>query len=387
MKRNYLILSLALAAVSAYAFVNLQKAPVQFTENVIQSEKLTFRVDTIAKDLGVTWGMAFLPNGDILFTEREGTLRLIHDGQLDPKPIGGVPEVKAKGQGGLFDLELHPNYAENGWIYLSFASPAKPGEEGEGANTEFIRARLKDHELVDQQRIFKGSPNYETNHHYGARIEFDREGYLYLSIGDRGGRDEVQTRANYRGRILRLNDDGSIPKDNPFINDPTAKPEIFSYGHRNPQGLSMNPTTGDIWEAEHGPQGGDEVNIIHGGRNYGWPVITYGINYDNTIITEEFARKGMEQPILYWKPSIAPCGIDFVESDLYGAAWKGNLLVSSMKFQYLNRCEVQNDRIVHEEKLLEGIGRIRVVRQSPDGYIYVGVEGPGMIVKLVPIAQ
>lgn len=387
MKKIYLLLTISLAVLTAFAFVHLNNDLINGDDSLIESEQLTFRVDTVATDLEIPWGMAFLPNGDILVTERKGTLRLIQDGQLHPDPIGNVPEVRAKGQGGLFDLELHPNYAENGWIYISFASTAKPGEEGEGANTELVRAKLKDHSLVEIESIFKASPNYKKTQHFGARIEFDRQGYLYLSVGDRGGRDEVQTRANYRGRVLRFHDDGSIPKDNPFITDPTAKPEIFSYGHRNPQGMSMNPLTGDIWEHEHGPQGGDEVNIIKGGNNYGWPVISYGINYDNSILTEEFAREGMEQPVLYWKPSIAPCGMDFVESDLYGPAWKNNLLVGSMKFQYLNRCEVQDNRIIHQEKLLEGMGRVRVVRQAPDGYIYVGLEGPGRVVKLVPVTE
>lgn len=349
----------------------------------ISSELLNFTIDTIVTGVSSPWGMAWLPNGDMLFTEKTGSIRIVKNGKLHPDPIKGAPEVKAKGQGGMLDIELHPNYADNGWIYISFSSPAKKGEEGEGANTEFIRAKLKGHELVEHQSILKALPNYTKNHHYAGRIEFDKEGYLYLSVGDRGGRDENQTIKNYRGKVFRVHDDGRVPKDNPFVNEKGAVTATYSYGHRNPQGLAMHPVTGDIWEHEHGPQGGDEVNIIKKGSNYGWPTITYGINYDNTIITDEYQREGMEQPIIYWKPSIAPCGMDFVESDKYGK-WKGNLLVGSLKFRYIKRCEVQDNRIIHQETLLENIGRVRAIRQAPDGFIYVAVEGPGMILRITP---
>lgn len=351
---------------------------------VIESEKLSFQVDTVVSGLKVPWGMAFLPDGDMLFTERKGELYRL-TGEGEKIKIKGVPEVLAKSQGGLFDLELHPDYEENGWIYLSYAAPAEKGEEGEGANTKFIRAKLKDNTLVDQEVIFKASPNYDTKHHYGGRIEFDNDGYLFLSVGDRGGRDFVQDLSNNRGKIFRLHDDGSVPEDNPYVNVQGARPEIFTYGHRNPQGLAIHPETGEIWETEHGPKGGDELNIIRKGNNYGWPVITYGINYNGTIITEDTVKEGMEQPVTFWRPSIAPCGIDFVTSDLYGE-WKGNLLVGSMSFRYLERVVIEDDKVVHKEKLLENIGRVRCVRQSPDGYIYVAIEGPGMIVRLKPVS-
>ncbi|MEZ4829625.1 MAG: PQQ-dependent sugar dehydrogenase [Bacteroidia bacterium] len=353
--------------------------PIQ-APRTIESEGISFRVDTVLSGLKVPWGLAFLPNGDILFTERKGDLFVIHEGKLDPKPIAGVPEVNAKGQGGLFDLELHPNYAENGWIYLSYAAPA---ESGSGSNTAFMRARLKDHTLVDKEVIFRAKPDYETNHHYGGRIEFDNNGYVYLSVGDRGGTDFVQDLTNYRGKIYRLNDDGTIPPDNPFVGVPGASPETFSWGHRNPQGLTLNPMTGEIWETEHGPRGGDELNIIRKGNNYGWPTITYGINYDGTIITKDTVKEGMEQPVIFWRPSIAPCGMDFVTSDKY-PGWKNNILVGSMSFRYLERVQLEGDKVVAKEKLLENIGRVRVVRQAPDGYIYLGIEGPGMIVRLIP---
>ena len=361
-------------------------APTPPNTEPIKSEKLSFRVDTVASGLEIPWGMVFLPNGDMLFSERKGDLRLIHDGKLDPTPITGAPEVKVKSQGGLLDLELHPNYEENGWIYISYSSPAKEGEEGEGANTALMRAKLKDHQLVDQEVIFKASPNYKKYHHYGGRIEFDKEGFLYLSVGDRGGRDEVQNIGSSRGRIYRLNDDGSIPEDNPFVGQEGANQAMYSYGHRNPQGLALHPETGQLWEHEHGPKGGDEVNIVRAGHNYGWPAITYGINYSGTIITKDTVKEGMDQPVIFWRPSIAPCGMDFVESDKYGP-WKGNLLVGSLKFQYIKRLEIEGEEVTHQETLLEGLGRIRVIRQGPDGYIYVGVEGPGMIVRLMPVSQ
>lgn len=350
---------------------------------VIKSEKLNFTVDTVLSGLKNPWGLAFLPNGDMLISERGGDLLLFSNGKLHPDPIKGVPEVRAKGQGGLFDLELHPNYEENGWIYISYASPIQKGEKGEGANTAFMRARLKNHELVDKEVLFKASPNYKKTQHYGGRIEFDNDGYLYLSVGDRGGRDEAQSLNNYRGKVYRLHDDGRIPKDNPFVGQKNASPETFSYGHRNPQGLAIHPETGDIWEHEHGPRGGDELNIIRKGHNYGWPAITYGINYSGTIITKDTVKAGMDQPVTFWRPSIAPCGMDFVTSDKY-SPWKNNVLVGSLKFRYMQRVEIVNDKAVHREILLKNIGRVRVIREAPDGYIYIGTEGPGMVIRLMP---
>lgn len=353
----------------------------------IESEKLNFRIDTVLTDLGSPWGIAFLPDGSMLFTEKEGNLRLYKNGELHPKPIDGVPEVRYKGQGGLLDIELHPDYERNGWLYLSYSEPAQEGEEGDpdGGNTTFIRAKLQNHHLVNKEVIFNAKPNYTKTQHYGGRIEFDQQGYLFLTVGDRGGRPEAQLLSTYRGKVLRLNDDGSIPTDNPFLAQEGAHPEIYSYGHRNPQGMAMDPATGLIWEHEHGPQGGDELNIIQKGVNYGWPTISYGINYDGTIITEDTVMEGMEQPVTFWRPSIAPCGMTFVSNSQY-PQWDGNIMVGSLKFRYLARCEVQGNQIVHQEKLLEGLGRVRVVRQSPDGYLYIGMESPGMIVRILPIA-
>ncbi|RMG26743.1 MAG: PQQ-dependent sugar dehydrogenase, partial [Bacteroidetes bacterium] len=300
MKKSVWLLAIFMAFVSGSACLAQNGR-----SELIRSEKLNFRLDTIVTGLKVPWGMAFLPNGDILVTERQGRLRLVQNGRLHPEPIKGVPEVWANGQGGLLDLELHPQYETNGWIYLSYSGPAQKGEKGSGANTTFIRARLQNHQLVDQEVLLRAQPNYNRGVHFGGRIEFDRQGYVYLSIGDRGGRSENQTLNNYRGKVFRLHDDGRIPADNPFVNVPGAVKATFTYGHRNPQGLALNPQTGEMWEHEHGPRGGDEVNILRKGNNYGWPTITYGINYNGTIITRDTVKEGMEQPVLFWRPSIA----------------------------------------------------------------------------------
>ena len=345
--------------------------------------KVNLKVETAVAGLKSPWAMAFLPNGNMLVTERGGQLRLVENGVLNPEPIKGLPEIVSRGQGGLLDVTLHPDYAKNGWVYFSYSSPAKDGEEGIGANTGFMRAKLKGLELTDQQLLFKGKPNVETNHHFGGRIVFDKKGFMYLTIGDRGGQDEAQKLTNHRGKVMRLNDDGSVPKDNPFASQAGAMPEIFSYGHRNPQGLVLNPETGDMWEHEHGPQGGDEVNLIQKGNNYGWPVITFGIGYDNSIISADTAKAGMEQPVLYYKPSIAPCGMTFLSSKSAFKDWQGNLLVGSLKFNYLKRCIIKNNKLVSQETILENIGRVRDVREGPDGNIYVVVEN-GKILRVSP---
>ncbi|MCF6294099.1 MAG: PQQ-dependent sugar dehydrogenase [Flavobacteriaceae bacterium] len=334
--------------------------------------------EVIVPELSIPWGFVFLPDQSMLITEKKG--ELIHFKNGKKTIIKGLPEIKVLGQGGLLDIELHPDYATNGWIYISYASP---DGEGEGANTVIMRCKLKDDTLIEKQTLYKASPNSKRGQHFGSRIEFDNEGYLYFSIGDRGNRDKnPQDITRDSGKIYRLNDDGSIPKDNPFVNEANAKKAIYSYGHRNPQGMVLHPETGELWTHEHGPRGGDEINIIKAGKNYGWPLISYGINYSGTSFTDYTALPGMEQPLHYWDPSIAPSGMTFVTSDIY-PEWKGNLLVGSLKFQYLNRCVLKNNKVVKEEKLIDGLGRVRSVRQGPDGYIYVGVENVG-IVKIIP---
>ena len=342
-------------------------------------DDFSYKAETVVDGLDIAWGMEFLPDGSILIAEQEGKMIHFKDGQKTP--IKNVPEVVYKNQGGLLDLKLHPDYSNNGWIYFSFSG--NPENDDEGANTMIMRARLKENELIDKEVIYKATPNTKKGQHFGSRLEFDKDGYLFFSIGDRGNRDVNPQDINRDGgKIYRLNDDGSIPSDNPFVTTAGAKAAVYSYGHRNPQGMAMNPSTGEIWTHEHGPQGGDEINIIKPGKNYGWPVITYGINYDDSVITDDSALPGMEQPLHYWVPSIAPSGMAFINSDRY-PGWNGNLLVGSLKFQYLDLVFLDNGKVVKEEKLMEGMGRVRTVKVGPDGYIYVSVEQLG-IVRLMP---
>lgn len=343
------------------------------------ADNFGYSAETVVDGLDIAWGMEFLPDGSILIAEQEGKMMLFKDGETTQ--IKNVPEVVYKNQGGLLDLKLHPDYTNNGWIYFSFSGNLE--NDDEGANTVIMRARLKENELIDKEVIYKATPNTKKGQHFGSRIEFDKDGYLFFSVGDRGNRDVNPQDINRDGgKIYRLNDDGSIPTDNPFVSTPGAKAAVFSYGHRNPQGMAMNPGTGEIWVHEHGPQGGDEINIIKPGKNYGWPLITYGINYDDSTITDDTTLPGMEQPLHYWVPSIAPSGMAFINSDRY-PAWKGNLLVGSLKFEYLNLVSLDNGKVVKEEKLMEGMGRVRTVKVAPDGYIYVSVEQLG-IVRLIP---
>jgi glucose/arabinose dehydrogenase len=334
--------------------------------------------EIIVAGLDIPWGFTFLPDNSMLITEKQG--ELIHFKNNTKTLVQGLPEIKVLGQGGLMDIELHPNYETNGWMYISYASAEG---EGNGANTAIMRCKLENNTLVDKKVLYKASPNSKRGQHFGSRIEFDNDGYLYFSIGDRGNRDvNPQNIERDCGKVYRLHDDGRIPADNPFVSDRNAKKAIFCYGNRNIQGMVKHPETGEIWTHEHGPQGGDEINIIESGKNYGWPKISYGINYSGTKFTDDTALPGMEQPFHHWTPSIAPSGMSFITSDVY-PEWKGNLLVGSLKFQYVNRCVIRNNKIVKEEKLIEGLGRVRSIKEGPDGYIYVGVENLG-IVKIIP---
>ena len=342
----------------------------------VESEKLNFLLDTVATKLDNPWGLTFLPNGDLLVAERDGEIRIIRDGRLLEEKIIGVPEVYARGQGGLFEVQLHPDYVQNGWLYISYAAPGNGG-----GNTAIMRAKMDGNQLIEKEVIFQAQPFLSGGNHFGGRMEFDRDGYLYLSVGERGRKSNAQTLENHCGKIFRLHDDGSIPSDNPFVDQANARDEIYTYGNRNPQGMAIHPVTGEIWTHEHGPMGGDEINIIKVGTNYGWPEATYGKNYNGTTISEFTSKEGMADPLHYWVPSIAPCGMSFVTSDQFDA-WKGNLLVGSLKFRYVARLELNGESVVHEEKLLENIGRIRAITEGPDGNIYVSTEGPGMVLRI-----
>ena len=332
--------------------------------------------EIVVSDLNIPWGFTFLPDNSMLITEKEG--KLIHFKNGKKNLISGLPKVKVQGQGGLMDIELHPNYKSNGWVYFTYSSG-----NSKGANTTLMRARIKNNRLINQEVLYKAIPDTRRGQHFGSRIAFDRDEYLYFSIGDRGNRDKnPQDITKDGGKIYRLHDDGKIPKDNPFVNQHGAKKAIYSYGHRNPQGMEMNPFTGDIWTHEHGPRGGDEINIINKGKNYGWPKASFGINYSGSKFTNKTSIKGMIDPIYQWTPSIAPSGMAFVNSDKY-PKMKGNLLVGSLKFRYVTNCTLKNGKVINEEKLLENLGRIRSIEHGNDGFMYVGIEQLG-IVKIIP---
>lgn len=335
--------------------------------------------ELVVPELTIPWGFAFLPDASMLINEKEG--KMIHFKNGNKTEVQGLPEVYNRGQGGLMDVVLHPDYKDNGWIYFTFASSEG---DGEGGNTALMRAKLDNNNtLTNKELLYKATPNTTKGQHFGSRIVFDGQGYLYFTIGDRGDRDaNPQDITRDGGKVYRLNDDGTIPSDNPFLNDPKAKKAIYSYGHRNPQGMVVHPETGEVWVHEHGPKGGDEINIIKKGANYGWPIISYGINYNGTKFTDLTKKEGMEQPIHYWDPSIAPSGMAFITSDVY-PEWKGDLMVGSLKFNYMDKVVLKGDKVIKEERFLDGLGRVRAINQGPDGYIYVGIENLG-IVKLLP---
>ncbi len=348
------------------------------TDNNFPIDQSKLNVEAIGEDFDIPWSFTFLPDGAMLVTEKEGKLYLLKNGIKTE--VSGMPEVYVRGQGGLLDVILHPRYDENGWIYISFGTREN---QKDGGNTTVMRAKLIQNELVNQEIIFRAMPDSKKGQHWGGRLAFDHDGFLFVSVGDRGARDRnPQSLDNHCGKIHRINEDGTIPGDNPFRNQSGAVESIYSYGHRNPQGMIVHPTTGRVWIHEHGPRGGDELNLIEKGKNYGWPVITYGINYSGTKITDITQKEGMEQPVVYWVPSIAPCGMAIVNSDKY-PQWQGDLLIGSLRFRYIHRCKLDGETVTAQEKILEDFGRIRTIRQGPDGYIYFSAEGKG-IFRIVP---
>ncbi|MDR4988515.1 MAG: PQQ-dependent sugar dehydrogenase [Bacteroidales bacterium] len=346
---------------------------------LIHTEKLSFYIDTLATGLQHPWGMEFLPDGRILIAERPGRLRVWQNGQLMQQPVSGLPAIWSFGQGGLLDVVMHPDYENNRLIYLVYAAL---GAEGAGS-TAISRGRLIDQELVDVETLFHAVPHTGSAHHFGSRIVFDDEGYLFSTIGDRGEMNTAQDLSSHNGTVIRLYDDGRIPSDNPFAGREDALPEIWSYGHRNIQGMKVHPVSRDLWVHEHGPRGGDEINLIHKGGNYGWPLVTHGINYDGTIITPDTTAPGMIDPILHWTPSIAPCGMTFVTSDRF-PQWHNNMLVGALAGQHIHRVVFEDTTVIHTEKMLKEMARFRAIEQGPDGLIYVLTEGPGLFFRLIP---
>ena len=350
----------------------------QTVEYELETNQRKYSIETVVDNLSNPWGMTWLPDGTMLITEKGGDL--IHFKNGRKTEIENVPEIYNRGQGGLLDIALHPKYSDNGWIYITLSSSEG---EGKGGNTSLIRCKLKEGSLTDIETLYKASPNSTRGQHFGSRIEFDNEGYVYFSVGDRGDREINPQDINRDcGKVYRLNDNGSIPKDNPFVNDTNAKKAIFTYGNRNPQGMAKHPETGKIWIHEHGPKGGDEINILEKGLNYGWPIISYGINYSGSEFAEATAKPGMEQPVHYWTPSIAPCGMDFVTGNKY-PDWNGHLLVGSLKFNYVELVKLNGNQVIGSEKIAEDVGRVRNVKMGPDGYMYIAIEGQG-IVKITP---
>lgn len=341
------------------------------------------RVETIASGLEHPWALAFLPDGDMLVTERPGRLRVIRDGVLSG-PVSGLPELVAGNQGGLLDVALDPKFAENRLIYLSFSEPRPEGGNG----TSVARAKLSDDgaNLTDLTVIFRQLPAIESSAHFGGRLAFAPDGTLFVTLGDRYSmRDSAQDLGTHIGKIVHITTDGKPAPGNPFTGQAGALPEIWSYGHRNPQGAAIDPATGLIWTVEHGAQGGDEINRPEGGKNYGWPVITFGKDYDGSKIGEGTVKDGMEQPVHYWDPSIAPSGLAFYNGDLF-PEWKGDLLVGALKGQKLVRLDMEQGKVVGEEVMLEDLGeRIRDVRVGPDGAVYLLTDNPeGRVLKLTP---
>jgi len=340
-----------------------------------------FTVEKLYENLNNPWGMAWLPDGRLLVTERAGQILVFKDDKFTGEKLSGVPEVFAQGQGGLLDIQLHPDYAQNGWIYISYAKPVAGG-----ATTALTRFKLQGNEVTEKQDIFEAKPALAADYHFGSRIVFDKDKFLYLSVGERGTQPKVLLLDNDHGKVHRMYDDGRAPKDNPFVNQKGARPTIWTLGHRNPQGMVYDAASNRIWAVEHGPKGGDELNLIQKGKNYGWPKTSYGINYDGTILTKNKELPGIENPVRYWVPSIGPCGMALVTSKRY-PNWQGNLLVGALAFQHVARVQLSGAKYNTEEKLMQNLGRFRHVAQSPDGYLYAVTEGPGQLVKLMPKGQ
>ena len=346
----------------------------------IESEEHRFRIDTIARGLEFPWGATFLPNGDLLVTERPGRVRLIRGGVLQAEPMAGGPEVRARGQGGLLDIAAHPQFAQNRLVYLTYS---KPGLRG--ATTALARARLEGDRLVGLHDVFVADAWSMAGQHFGSRIVFDGAGHVFISVGERGDMQRAQDVGDHAGSIVRLHDDGRVPSDNPLAGRSGARPEIWSFGHRNPQGMIRHPMTGDLWANEHGARGGDELNLVRPGRNYGWPLITHGVNYSGQPISADTARTGLEQPVVHWTPSIAVSGLAVYTGDRF-PRWRANMFTGALAGQQLRRLVLDGTRVTHQEVLLRNRMPIRQVLNGPDGHLYLLThQQNGAVLRLVPV--
>jgi aldose sugar dehydrogenase len=385
--------TLAVPAAALFASIVYLPGGAHAQAPVLQSEHHAYRVVTVAEGLVNPWSMAFLPNGDMLVTERPGRLRIVRNGVLLPNAVEGVPAVRARGQGGLLEVMPHPDFASNRWLYLTYSKPDADGGEG---TTAVVRGRFENDRLTGLEEIFEARAWSAGGAHFGSKLAFDGNGYLYITVGDRGAPPNPETVrehpsqlvANHQGTVVRLHDDGRVPADNPFVGRDGARPEIWSYGHRNPQGLAIHPETGDVWSNEHGPQGGDELNLVLPGRNYGWPVVGYGVQYGGRTIHADTAAAGMEAPVHYWVPSIATSGLMIYTGDAF-PAWRGSMFVGGLVGEQVARLTLDGRKVASEETLRPGVGRIRDVRQGPDGFIYLATDhrggDPTPIVRLEPI--
>ncbi len=350
------------------------------------AQDTAFRVVQLVSGLDHPWSFAFMPDGRILITERPGRLFLYGAGDTNNRlgmlEIVGLPRVAVNGQGGLFDVILHPDYEHSGWIYLTYSS-----RYGLGHGTTLSRARLQGNELVDLHELFRMSGPTLSGRHFGSRLAFGIDGKLYMTVGERGSRNRAQDLADHAGSVIRLNDDGSIPFDNPFVGREGVLPEIYSYGHRNPQGIALNPWSGEVWLHEHGPRGGDEINIVRPALNYGWPVVSYGHEYaTDRQVGEGTSKPGIVEPVLHWTPSIAPSGMTFYDGDAF-EPWYGDIFAGALAGEHLRRVDLEGDEVIGQEILLQGVvGRIRDVRTGPDGFLYlITDEDHGGLYRLEPV--
>lgn len=339
-----------------------------------------FQLQTVVSGLANPWSMAFLPNDEILITERPGQLRRVVDGRLIDRPVTGLPEITASGQGGLLDIALHPDFTNNRWLYFSYSHG-----NNQGLTTRLARAQYHDGQLSNVEILFDAAPRLSGGRHFGSRIVFDDHGYLYLTVGDRGQQNRAQDLSSHMGTTVRLHDDGSVPNDNPFVNRTNALPEIYTYGNRNPQGLTLHPESRRVWQTEHGPRGGDEINLIQAGLNYGWPEVTHGINYNGTPITDLTDKEGMESPLLHWTPSIAPSGLAIYTGDVF-PQWQGDLFTGALAGQKIQRVRFDGTEVVEQEDMLTSFNtRIRDIRNGPDGTLWLLTdEGNGRLLRMVP---